>query len=450
MVVFARANGIMTRIDRLPGLGALLDNHFAWMAGIAVIAILPPMILLGMSFPVAARIVVSGSGNTGRDLGALYAGNTAGAILGAWAAGFFLIPSFGAQLSIEVLAAVNALLAVALCVASGRRGRLVASGALVLTLLSFVVAHQLAPDMYRRIVAGRFPGNDVMWVGEGQETSVALVKSRDNDVLSMYLNGQAQASDDGGMVWFHRLLGHLPMVLHNDPQDVLIVGIGGGTTAGALAQHNPTHLDIVELSDTVVQGAKYFSNVNHDVLNFPNLRLKIDDGRNHLLLTDRKYDLVTADSIHPRNAGASVLYSYEYYALVQKALKPGGLMAQWLEDRPDNPDNDAQRKLMTRTFLKAFPHATMWVYGALLVGSNEPIDTSLESIEARWDRRRLGERLAGSGIDSPRTAHGLFAMTEADLRVWAGEGPIMTDNNPYVEYFLSLPGGTGGPSDRLH
>ncbi len=449
VIVFGRAYGIMGRLDNVSALQGLLDNHFGWMAAVAILAIFPPMLLLGASFPIAARIVVSGSSNAGRNLGVLYAGNTAGAILGAWAAGFFLIPTFGSQLSIELLAVINAVLAIALALASGRKGPIFAVAAVVLSLSAFGLAHRLAPDMYQRIVAGRFPNNNVVWVGEGQETSVAIIQHQTTGVLSMYLNGQAQASSDGGMVWFHRLLGHLPMILNRDPQDVLIVGIGGGSTAGALAQHNPRRLDIVELSDTVVQGARYFGEENHNVLNFPNLHLKIDDGRNHLLLSHRKYDVVTADSIHPRNAGASVLYSYEYYALVKKALKPGGLMAQWLEDRGDNPDNEAQRKLMARTFLAAFPHVTMWVYGALIIGSNEPIDASQATIAARWDQRRLGEHLAGSGFDSPEAVRSLYSLGDAELRAWAGEGPIMTDDRPYVEYFLSLPGGTGGPSEAL-
>jgi spermidine synthase len=300
--------------------------------------------------------------------------------------------------------------------------------------------------MYRRIVESRFLGNSAVWVGEGLETSVAVIQNKETGILSMWNNGQSQASTDGGVVWFHRLLGHLPMILHKDPQDVLIVGLGGGTTAGAMAQHNPARLDIVELSETVVHGARYFGDINGHVLDFPNLHLTIDDGRNHLLLNNRKYDVVTTDSIHPRNAGASVLYSYEYYDLVRKSLKPGGLMAQWLEDRgDDNPDNDVQRKLMARTFARAFPYTSMWAFGALLIGSNEPIDTSQAAIAARWEQRRYGEHLAGSGYDSPESIHELFVLGDADLRKWAGEGPIMTDDHPYVEYFLSLPGGTGGP-----
>jgi spermidine synthase len=442
IVVFARIYGILTVLDGLNTFDPLLEWHYGRMAATALIAILPPMLLLGASFPIAARIVVSGARNAGRDLGVLYAGNTGGAILGAWTAGFFFIPTFGTQLSIELLAGVNAILALALTLASGRgRGRTVLL-AFVMIAASMMLAFLFAPDMYGRVVAGRFGGTDTVWVGEGQEASVAVVRARNTGVQYMFINGQGQASDDPGTVWFHRLLGHLPMTLHPNPQEVLIVGLGGGATAGALSQHNPRHMDVVELSDTVIEGARYFNAVNNRILEYPNLRLRIDDGRNHLLLTDRKYDVITADVNHPRNAGAALLYSEEYYRQARNALKPGGIMAQWLEDNGDNPDNDTQRRLMARTFVKVFPHVTMWTFGALLLGSNEPIDDRLETLRDRWSARNMDAMLVGSGFDSPEGIRSLFNMKDAEVRAWAGPGPVMTDNHPFVEYFLSLPGGS--------
>lgn len=440
IVAFARIYGIMGRLDDLPLAGAAVDSHFGWMATVALVAVLPPMVLLGASFPIAARIVVSGAANAGRDLGVLYAGNTAGAILGAWTAGFFLIPTMGTQGSIMLLAGLNALLAIGLAAASGRGRALTSAIAAGLAVGSFSLVLVLAPNMYARIVASRFPEHAAVWIGEGQETSVLVLRKRDTGALDMFLNGQHQASDDPGMVNFHGLLGHLPMALHPNPQDVLIVGLGGGATAGALSRHTPSRMDVVELSDTVVHGASYFARANADILRYPNLRLKIDDGRNHLLLTDRKYDVITADVIHPRNAGSAVLYSYEYYSLAQRALKPGGIMAQWLEDRDENPDNQLQRKLMARSFLKAFPHVTLWAWGALMIGSNEPIDFDVARLAAGWDRRDLGRKLAGSGLDAPEAIGSLYQLSDAELRAWAGEGPIMTDDRPWVEYYLSLPG----------
>ncbi len=440
VVVFAHIHGIMDHLDDLALLQQMLASHFAWMAVTAMVAILPPMLLLGASFPIAARIVVSGPSTAGRQLGVLYAGNTAGAILGAWSAGFFLIPVLGTQRAIELLAAVNAALGVVLAVVSGRGRALVTAVALGLPLLAAGLTVLLASDMYTRVVAGHFEGRDVVWVGEGLETSVAVVRNRQTGFLEMYNNGAAQASEDPGTVSFHRLVGHIPMTIHPDPQEVLIVGIGGGSTAGAFARHDPTRIDVAELSDTVLTGTHFFDPENDNILDWPRLNLRLEDGRNHLLLTDKKYDVVTADAVHPRNVGSTVLYSYDYYRLVSKSLKPGGLMSQWLEDRPDNPDNDAQRKLMARTFLKAFPHVTMWVWGALLIGSNDPINIDFNRLTAEWDERHLGDILEGSGFDTPEAFRSLYTMNTEEVRAWAGEGPIMTDDQPFVEYYLSLPG----------
>jgi len=335
---------------------------------------------------------------------------------------------------------VNTVLGVVLAVVSGRGRALVTAAALGLPLVAAGLTALLASDMYTRVVAGHFEGRDVVWVGEGMETSVAIVRNRQNGFLEMYNNGAAQASEDPGTLSFHRLVGHIPMTIHPDPQEILIVGIGGGSTAGAFARHDPTLIDVAELSDTVLSGTHFFDAENGNILSWPGLNLKLEDGRNHLLLTDKKYDVVTADAVHPRNVGSTVLYSYDYYKLVSKSLKPGGLMSQWLEDRPDNPDNDVQRKLMARTFLKAFPHVTMWVWGALLIGSNDPINIDLDRITAEWDQRNLAEILEGSGFDTPEAFRSLYTMNTEEIRAWAGEGPIMTDDQPFVEYYLSLPG----------
>jgi spermidine synthase len=105
------------------------------------------------------------------------------------------------------------------------------------------------------------------------------------------------------MVQVHAEIGHLPMLLHPDPKRALVVGLGGGVTAGAVSTHQTT-VDVVELAHSVVSAAPYFSHVNFDVLRRPNVRLRVDDGRNHLLLTSERYDVVTADIIQPVHAGA--------------------------------------------------------------------------------------------------------------------------------------------------
>ena len=152
---------------------------------------------------------------------------------------------------------------------------------------------------------------------------------------------------------------------------------------------------MVELSGSVVRGARFFDHVNGGVVAAPNVRVRTDDGRNYLLLTARRYDVVMADVIRPQHAGSAALYSLEYYTLARQALKPDGVMIQWID--PSLPEN--QYRMLLRTFLQAFPYATAWADGSFVVGSNRPYPL---------DRAVLAERLASRGPGAgraQRTAH---------------------------------------------
>ena len=111
-------------------------------------------------------------------------------------------------------------------------------------------------------------------------------------------------------------------------------------------------VDVVELSQAVVEGSEYFTRINFDLLKRPNVHLRVDDGRNFLMMTRKKYDVITADIILPRHAGAGALYSREYYELVRNALAEGGLALQWnggeTETEYKTADADVLRSSRTR------------------------------------------------------------------------------------------------------
>ena len=144
----------------------------------------------------------------------------------------------------------------------------------------------------------------------------------------------------------------------------------------------------------------------------PNVRVRTDDGRNYLLLTAQRYDVVMADVIRPQHAGSAALYSLEYYTLARQALKPDGVMIQWID--PSLPEN--QYRMLLRTFLQAFPYATAWADGAFFVGSKRPYPL---------DRAVLAERLASRapGAAAQRAAHpgGRAAPVHRDRR---GAAPL--------------------------
>ena len=166
------------------------------------------------------------------------------------------------------------------------------------------------------------------------------------------------------------------------------------------------------------------------------LDLRVDDGRNHLLLSGRRYDVITADIILPRHAGAGSLYSADYFQLVRNALGDGGLALQWV-----SPDTEAEYGLIVRTFLSVFPHTTLWGDGSLMVGSKEPLRISRAAFERKRQDLETRDVLALMGIDSFERLLSLFVAGPEELRRHVGEGPILTDDQPVIEYFLSMPEG---------
>jgi spermidine synthase len=276
----------------------------------------------------------------------------------------------------------------------------------------------------------RYPRDRVIWRDEGVAATVVVHGRRGE--LSLTVNGNHQASTEHVMAYVHRRIGHLPMALHPEPRTALVIGLGGGATPGAMSVHG-ADVDVVELAEGVVRGAQFFDRVNYGVLSRPNVHVHVDDGRNFMLLARRKYDVITADAILPMYAGAGNLYSAEYFRLMRRVLNPGGLVVQWAAG------TDAEYKIIARTFLSVFPETTVWANGSLLVGTLEPLRLLRSDFERKLQTPGGALGLHDLGTDSFERLLSTFTAGPDDLRAFVGPGPIITDDKPLVEYFLSLP-----------
>jgi spermidine synthase len=160
------------------------------------------------------------------------------------------------------------------------------------------------------------------------------------------------------------------------------------------------------------------------------VHLRVDDGRNYLLTTQKRYDIVTADIILPRHAGAGALYSREYFQLVRHALADGGLVLQW-----NGAEGDTTYRMILRTFMSVFPYTTLWADGTLMLGSTKPFELSRAAYEQRYQDPRFRELFDWNFDTIVRT----YLAGPDQIRAWLGNGPILTDDKPTIEYFLSLP-----------
>ncbi|NMC44776.1 MAG: tetratricopeptide repeat protein, partial [candidate division Zixibacteria bacterium] len=250
-------------------------------------------------------------------------------------------------------------------------------------------------------------------------------------------------SPDGVGLRIHRLMSQLPLLLHENPQSILLIAFGAGVTAGAtLAFDELRTIDCAEISRDVVEAADFFRSWNHDVVHSPRFHLTIEDGRNFVLTAPRTYDVVTAGIINPKNnAGNAGFYNRDFYEVCKTRLNRGGIVCQWAPLYGLTVD---EFKMIIATFLDVFPHASLWFaqsYGqmgnsnALLIGSPEAVEWRYSRLRERFAHRGLADDLRGEGIESPVELLDCFVVGERALRDFAGGGTARTtDNHPRLEF----------------
>lgn len=400
----------------------------------AAVTILPAAVLMGIAFPVGCRLWLRSTEESGRRLGVIYSVNLAGAIVGSLAGGFLLLPWLGSTRSLISIAGVTTATGIGVLLTARRAVPALALAGVAVA--AFVIVARDPPDPFVDGLTRRYRDSGRVFMrDEGVQTTVS-VHMRELGGRLLYLDGLHQASDGRDVVLLHRQIGHLPLLLHPAPRRALVIGLGGGATAGAMSLHPNLALDVVELAPGVVQAAQWFTHINEDVLRKPHVRLLLDDGRNHLLLTDKRYDVVTADIIQPTHAGAGLLYSQEYFRLARRVLEDGGLMVQWV-----GPRSDTYYRLIARTFQSVFPETTVWVNGTLLVGSTRPVRIDRDAIARRYLDPALRAALAEAGFADVDAVLAAYTAGPHALRAFLGEGPVLTDDKPMLEYYLSLPRG---------
>jgi spermidine synthase len=409
------------------------------------VVILPPTLAMGGTLPLVSKVVARGPQDIGRSLANLSALNTCGAIVGAWVSGFVGLPYLGLRNSLVLTALLNFGVS-SVFLAHGIAGRRLLQGGVAASLLGLGVAiHMSTPGLRFADIAGA-PEKDILYYEENS-TGVVKVATDIYERRLLSINGWSVAgtgtpNPDVALVndypEVQKLLAHLPMLLHPAPHQVLVIGFGAGGTAWSMSCYDALQrLDVVEFIPGVMRAARFFPDVNHQVLSDPRLRVILDDGRNYLLVTPQTYDIVSVDTLDPKHAGNGNLYTLEFYELSKRVLKPGGIFVQWL---PYHQVDNASLKLIARTFQHAYPHATLWLNRfkgyTLLLGSLEPLRIDLAQLARRFTLPAIQRDLAAVHVATPWQFLEGFTMRADTLRRYtAGEQRLNTYNHPYVEFY---------------
>jgi len=408
-----------------------------------------PTILFGMSFPVLTHLVTRESEKIGSSLGIIYGINTFGGILGSLVAGYLLLPNFGSQQTLIFLAMLNFLTGVLLFATSSYFTVLVRKGAAItvfglIILMLLGMPEDLLKGIFMRNSFGKADPEKLLYLDEGLTTTVAVFNTDDDNFgikrKSLILNGVNMSANHIVSRKYMTLLSYIPLLLNENPKDVLVICFGTGLTSGVSGVYpGIDSVDAVDISPGVFSAGHLFSDTNYDAVTNPKINKVVQDGRNYLLTTSKTYDVITAEPPPPTNAGAVNLYTKEYYELTKKALKPGGIVSQWI---PLHSQTEAHIYEHFQTFLDSFPYVIGWYpvkQELILIGSNDPINIDFREIEKRLKHPLVNEVMKKISFESPFTLLGSIWFLKNELKTMASKHRMITDNNPSLEFFLNSP-----------
>jgi spermidine synthase len=436
MIVARQVAGSSSAFDQLLTQGALLTAAL----------VMPTAACLGAAFPLALALATDPARGAASRFSLVYAVNTVGAVLGSLAAGFWFIPSFGLQPTLWI--ASGCLVFAALVVVQQARIAmpLRIAGGVMAVLTAILIAVSPAWDrellasgvyMYAPYVPAdldletQLKAGTLLYYREGASATVSVKMLTGTTTLAV--DGKTDASNRGDMLT-QKLVAHLPLLLHGNPRDVGIIGLGSGVTLGAALSHPIARADVLEISPEVVQASGYFTTENRNALADPRTHLIVGDGRSHVMLGRRKYDVIVSEPSNPWIAGVAALFTQEFFAGARDRLAPGGVMCQWA-----NAYNisDADLRSILATFRSVFPHGTAWLVGGddvLMVGSLEPLDGKLANIERNWSRGTVAADLARVAVTDPFSIYSLFVAGPTELTTYASAANVFTDDSSRLEF----------------
>jgi spermidine synthase len=434
-----------------------------------------PTVLIGATLPLASRVCVDRIDSVGARVGDVFSANTVGTVVGAILTGFVALPRLGLERTLIGGAIASGLLGVVLlrswrpagtdspfrAVAEVLLGsdtapapRLWPAALVALLLASANVALRsnwdprlLQTGLYRWEGRYAFESWDdykmnarkrsYLFSKDGADATVSVVESGGGRAL--LVNGKSDASNVFPDILTQALIGHLPMFLHRDPHTAMVVGLGSGATAGAILLHPGSSVDVAEISPEVVSAAAFFESVNGGILRDPRMSLKVMDGREFLLLSRKRYDVIASEPTNLWVPGVAGLFTRDFYNVVAEHLEKGGVFSQWIQLYGTNASMVTS---VARSLSEVFPYVSAWAVDKqdlIFVASRER-----RSFDPEAFVRRLEEVDPARGV--PKTDARVRILrdpvlfltsqvaTVGAVRLWSSKGAIYQDFRPRLEF----------------
>ncbi len=406
--------------------------HGLWLALRAGMGVVPFSAALGFLTPL---LVDHFSGGDPDRAGKAYAVNVLGSIAGPLLAGFWILPWLGEHWGMVALSVplfgigLVTVLSGKSSEASGRgvlRNRILYSGAVLASVPLAVFTEGYESRFAHREELRDYTAT-VIATGEGMN-KLLLVNGVGMTILTPIT----------------KYMTHLPLAfLDRQPKKALVICFGMGTTFRSMLSWG-VDTTAVDLVPSVPKLFGYYHPDGPELMKSPLAHVVADDGRRFLERTNEQYDVITLDPPPPVSAPTtSLLFSREFYSILKRHLRPGGIVQIWVYTegtRWDRAFPAAAAKAIEESFPYTRAFLTVDGWGLHILASNDPIPLK----DAKTLASRLPEKAAKDFVEwgPASTPEGMFAIvlrqeiplktvSDLDARV-----PAIQDNDPINEYYF--------------
>jgi len=401
-----------------------------WMVCIVLFL---PAVLSGISFPLAIRMVVNEPSKAGSGVGIMTAINTVGGITGSLIVGFFLLPIFGLQKSVMIITAISLIIGFMSWFFLEPSRPSISKYAIVIIIflvwlgIPYINKTKLPDDFLAS------QGNLIDF-REGISSFVSVIKR--GEELQLAVDRAWQGSDRRG----HQVMAaHVPMLLHPNPKNILVIGLGAGQTPSRFLIYDIKHLDCVEIEPEVVQLAKaYFPS---DWMKDPRTSFIVEDGRNYLTHIKKKFDVISIEVGQVYRPGVAPFYTSDFYHRARLRLNENGIICQFV---PISFFSLKEFQTIVASFLNAFPQSVLWynTRELLLIGNRS---NKIKLKKKRFNMLKLNKSInqdlnfaywggINHRLNRPEVFLGGFLVGPEGLAKLSEKAKIYRDDVPFIEY----------------
>ena len=426
-------------------------NSLAGNALYAFLVIAPATLFIGATYPLAVRIGAQTAEQTAGVAGRTYTWNTAGAISGALLTGFFILPALGFGQTLQLAMLVSIALAAGIAATLQPQRKWAVPGAAAMALLTLFALRFERPDelIYAQIPDDKVQGAEYYY-GVGRSATILMgdldgfFHLSSNGLSESAIARRGTAPVNNSQKW----LSGLTTLARPDARSMLVIGFGGGVALEGVPPH-VTDLDVVELEPKVISANRAVSDERgHDPLLDPRLNLVVNDARNAVMLSGKRYDIIVSQPSHPWTGGASHLYTREFLALAKSRLSDGGVFLQWINSRFVD---EALLKVLAATVAEQFSHVELYQPERevlFFLGSDHPLDIwdgASNAARALQQHPRHYNRLGMRGIEDALV---MLTLDNDGVRQFAAGAPLNTDEHNRLAFF-SRNAGDGLTADDM-